>query len=159
MPYPDFEEFLAALNARRARYVVGGAHALAFHAIPRATKDIDIFFAPTAPNAARIEAAIRDFFGGARPKYATVRNLLDPDVIVQLRVAPVRIDLLNRLEGVGSFSRAWKERVDAPFGRVATHYLSLEHLIAEKSHWGRAQDLADLESLRRVRVRKPRRSR
>jgi hypothetical protein len=80
-------------------------------------------------------------------------------VIVQLGVAPVRIALLNRLEGVGPFSRAWKERVDAPFGRVATHYLSLEHLIAEKSHWGRAQDLADLESLERARRRRRRRLR
>lgn len=159
MPYRDFEEFLAALNARHARYVIGGAHALAFHAIPRATKDLDIFFAPTRPNAARVAAAIRDFFGGTRPKYASVGNLLDPRVIVQLGVAPVRIDLVNRLEGVGKFAKAWKERVDARFGQVPAHYLSLDHLIAEKAHWGRAQDLADLESLRRVQARKGRRKR
>ena len=34
MPYPDFEEFLAALNGRRVRYVVGGAHALVVEGFP-----------------------------------------------------------------------------------------------------------------------------
>lgn len=159
MPYPDFEEFLAALNGRRVRYVVGGAHALAFHAVPRATKDIDVFIDPTRPNAKRAAAAIADFFGGKAPRYASAAQLLNPRTIVQLGVAPVRIDIVNRLEGVGRFAVAWKARVDAPFGVVPAHYLSLEHLIAEKSYWGRAQDLADLAVLERVRARRERKKR
>ncbi len=43
----DFEELLESLNARKVRYLIGGAHALAFHARPRATKDLDLFVAPT----------------------------------------------------------------------------------------------------------------
>ena len=38
----DYEEFIAALNAHGARYLIVGAHAVAFHARPRATKDLDI---------------------------------------------------------------------------------------------------------------------
>jgi hypothetical protein len=151
MPYPDFEEFLGALNARGVRYLVGGAHALAHHALPRATKDIDLFIDPTEANARRTARAIRDFFGGKAPRYATAQNLLDPSAIVQLGVAPVRIDIFNRLDGVGRFSTAWRERITAPFGSVTTHYLSLEHLMAEKAYWGRPQDLADLYSLERAR--------
>ena len=42
MPSRDYEEFIGALNAHGVRYLVVGAHAVAFHARPRATKDLDI---------------------------------------------------------------------------------------------------------------------
>lgn len=37
----DYEEFVESLNASGARYLIVGAHAVAFHARPRATKDFD----------------------------------------------------------------------------------------------------------------------
>jgi hypothetical protein len=39
----DYEEFAESLNASGARYLIIGAHAVAFHARPRATKDFDVF--------------------------------------------------------------------------------------------------------------------
>ncbi len=39
MPFPDYEEFIAALNGRGVRYLVIGAYAVAFHARPRATSE------------------------------------------------------------------------------------------------------------------------
>ena len=59
----DYEEFIAALNAHGARYLVVGAHAVAFHARPRATKDLDILIESTANNARKVLDALRDFFG------------------------------------------------------------------------------------------------
>jgi hypothetical protein len=50
----DYEEFIAALNARGAWYLIVGAHAVAFHARPRATKDLDILIESTAENARKI---------------------------------------------------------------------------------------------------------
>ena len=47
MPSQDYEEFIAALNVHGVRYLVIGAHAVAFHARPRATKDLDILLEPT----------------------------------------------------------------------------------------------------------------
>ena len=44
----DYEEFIEFLNQLEARYLVVAAHAVAFHARPRATKDLDIFVEPTA---------------------------------------------------------------------------------------------------------------
>ena len=158
MAHPDYEEFVAALNAHGVRYLIGGAHAVGLYARPRATKDLDVFIAPTAANARRAEAAIRDFFGGARPKYADAKTLLDPDSIVQLGSAPVRIDLLSRLGAVPRFTDAWKRRLEARFGRVPAHYVSLDDLIAEKAHWARDQDIADLRQLERARARRRRRS-
>lgn len=55
----DYEEFIAALNAHGVRYLVVGALVVAFHARPRATKDLDIFIEPTATNAAKVLAASR----------------------------------------------------------------------------------------------------
>lgn len=152
MPHRDYEELLAAFAARRVQYLIGGAHAVALYARPRATKDLDVFVRPTRANAQRTVAAIRDFFGGVAPMYADIATLIDPDVIVQLGVAPVRVDLLSCF-GAVSFASAWKRRTDAPFGRVRAHYLSLDDLIAEKAHWDRDQDRYDLRALQRAKLR------
>ena len=61
----DYEEFIAALNAHGVQYLIVGAHAVAFHARPRATKDLDILIESTAENARKVLAALRVFFGGA----------------------------------------------------------------------------------------------
>jgi len=74
MPSQDYEEFIAALNAHGVRYLVVGAHAVAFHARPRATRDLDILIEPTPANARKALAALRDFFGGADLGY-TVEDL------------------------------------------------------------------------------------
>ena len=106
MPTQDYEEFIAALNARGVRYLVIG---VAFHARPRATKDLDVLLDPTTENARRALVALEDFFGGAELGY-TVEDLIDPQWIVQLGVAPVRIDLLSEIPGLASFEAAWSRR-------------------------------------------------
>ena len=145
----DYEEFIAALNAHGVRYLVVGAHAVAFHARPRATKDLDILIEPTAANADKVLAALKDFFGGADLGY-TVDDLTAPDWIVQLGVAPVRIDLLAEILGFSKFEDAWKNRVEARFGSVPTHYIGLDDLIHAKHSAGRLQDRADVRVLSRV---------
>lgn len=152
MSCPDFEELLGAFNARGVRYLIVGAHAVAFHARPRATKDLDLYIDPTPANARRLLAALKDFFGGAPPAYA-VSEIIDPDMIIQLGVAPVRVDLLPRLDGVERFSSAWRRRREGPFGSVTAHYLSLEDLIAAKTAANREQDRADLVHLKRAKMR------
>ena len=92
MAHPDFEELLAEFDAGQVKYLIGGAHAVALHARPRASKDIDIFIEPTRANAERAVSALARFFGGTAPRYVTVEALLDPDSILQLGVAPVRVD-------------------------------------------------------------------
>jgi Nucleotidyl transferase of unknown function (DUF2204) len=147
----DYEEFIAALNAHGVRYLIVGAYAVAFHARPRATRDLDILLEPRAENARRALAALRDFFGGADPGY-TVEDLTDPRWIIQLGVAPIRIDLLPEIPGFPGFEVAWKNRVKARFGSVAACYLGLDDLIRAKEAAGRAQDRADVRVLRRVKA-------
>lgn len=148
MKYRDFEEFIASLNASGARYLVVGAHAVAHHARPRATKDLDLFVGGDADNARRVLAAVTSFFG--TDVGYTPADLADPDVALQMGVAPVRIDVMTALSGVASFEVAWGARIDARFGDQPAHYISLPHLIATKEATGRKQDLADLIPLRRA---------
>ena len=144
----DYEEFIEFLNQLQARYLVVGAHAVAFHARPRATKDLDVFIEPTRENAERVLDAISQFLGtdlGIKPT-----DLSTPGRIVQLGVAPTRIDLMARLSGIPDFESVWQRRVDAVFGDVPAHYLSLDDLIQNKAEAGRDQDKADLKVLRRA---------
>lgn len=154
MPSQDYEEFIAALNAHGVRYLVVGAHAVAFHARPRATKDLDILIEPTVANAQRILTALRNFFGGADLGY-TVEDLINPRWIIQLGIAPVRIDLLSEISGLPTFEAAWKKRVNARFGSVETHYIGLDDLIRAKKETNRAQDRADVRILHRAKSQKP----
>lgn len=149
MRYRDFEEFLASCNAHGVKYLVVGAHAVAFHARPRATKDLDLYVEPTPENAERLLSAIRDFFGGADLGF-TVEDVTELDTVLQLGVAPVRIDLLSSLAGIEGFEQAWRQREAARYGSVDTHYISLDDLISAKQSAGRDQDRADLEQLERA---------
>lgn len=63
MASPDYEEFIAALNDNGVRYLIVGAHAVAFHARPRATKDLDILLDSAPKNARKAQAALRDYRG------------------------------------------------------------------------------------------------
>lgn len=153
----DYEEFIAEFNAHGVRYVVIGAHAVAAHALPRATKDLDVLIDPTAANARRILSALKSFFGGAELGYQ-VKDFTDPKWIVQLGVAPVRIDILARIPGCRGFRGIWSRRYHGQFGKVPTNYLSLEDLIRAKQAIGRPQDLADIESLRRAQMAVSKRS-
>ena len=146
----DYEEFIDALNDHGVRYLIVGAHAVALHARPRATKDLDILIDPTEANAAALLAAVRSFFGGADLGY-TVEDILEPRWILQLGVAPVRIDLISQIPGISSFKAAWSERVDARFGSAQAHFIGLDHLILAKQASGRKQDAADLVVLKRAR--------
>jgi predicted nucleotidyltransferase len=148
----DYEEFIESLNASGARYLIVGAHAVALHAHPRATKDLDVFIEPSSENAERVLSAIRSFLDSDLG--LSIADLTTPGNIIQLGVAPSRIDVLSRLAGIHDFQAAWESRVDAKFGDVDAHYLSLDDLIREKESAGRDQDLADLRSLRRVRDKK-----
>lgn len=149
----DYEEFLASLNGHGVRYLLVGAHAVAHHARPRATKDLEIYVEPTAENAERALAAIRAFFGGTELTIG-VADLTTPERVVQLGIAPARIDLLSSLSSIPDFAAAWERRVDARFGRVETHYIGLDDLITEKESAGRDQDRADVRALRAARGRR-----
>ena len=121
-----------------------GGYAVAFHAKPRFTKDIDLLVEPHPDNAQRLLRALHAFGFGAAGLSAD--DFTTPGRVVQLGVAPNRIDLMTAIDGV-SFADAWIGRVSGHFGAVPVFYIGKAELVRNKRATGRAQDLADVDAL------------
>ncbi|MBX9603364.1 MAG: hypothetical protein K2X35_20330 [Bryobacteraceae bacterium] len=94
------------LNANDAEYLLVGDFAVNVHGYSRSTGDIDVWVAPTAQNALRVAAALRDFgFPNATPALFT-----EPDQIVRLGVPPLRIEILTGIDGV-EFDSCYQRRI------------------------------------------------
>ena len=147
----DFEELLRLFNKHRVRYCIVGAYAVAFHARPRYTKDMDILVEPSLENGRKIIEALKVFgFGQLK---LTARDFIHPERFVQLGYEPVRVDLLTSLGGF-TFEQIWRHRAMGHYGRVRTSFIGRDELIRNKELSGRRQDQADLEKLRPVIFRK-----
>lgn len=143
-PPRDFCELLECFAASRVSVLIVGAYALAYHGAPRMTGDLDLLVQPSEENARRIIDALTAFgFGNVGLSTA---DFLQPDVVVQLGVPPVRVDLLTGISGV-SWDEAWAGRVDGELGGVPVAFIGLAEFRRNKLAAGRHQDLADLEAL------------
>lgn len=102
----------------------------------------------SAANARRTRAALVNFLGSDTPNI-TEEKLQNPRALIVLGVEPIRIDILTSIDGLSSFSLAWKRRVKGRYGNVAANYISMVDLITAKKASGRPQDLADVDLLER----------
>jgi hypothetical protein len=140
----DLREFVELLNALNVHYIVVGAYAVAYHGYPRFTADIDLFIERSHENAERLVQVIERFgFGDLN---LSADDFLDEDQVIQLGIAPNRIDLLTILSGV-NFQDAWATREQGQIEGLTVPFISKELLKRNKAATGRAQDLADLEHL------------
>ncbi len=140
----DFRDLLAEFNAHGVEYLVVGAHALAVHGFVRATKDLDVWIRPDPANASRVLTALAAF--GAPLQDLTAADLSMPGTIFQIGVAPIRIDVITSVDGLG-FEEAWASRVKAPFADQVVPVLSRDDLIRNKKAAARDQDLIDVKWL------------
>jgi hypothetical protein len=142
----DFRDFLAALIAAGARFLVVGAHALAVHGIPRATGDLDVWIATDAENCGRVWTALLRFGAPVEAMGVSRDDLQRTDQVVQMGLPPRRIDLLTAISGVG-FEEAWDGRVSHPVAGLDVPFIGRAALVRNKRAAGRAKDIADLEAL------------
>ena len=141
---PDFEDFLRLLEVHRVDYMIVGGYAVAYHGFPRFTKDIDIFFSDAGDNLVRLQAALVDF--GFQPATVPIETLAKPDAVLAVGIEPVRIDLLNRIDGV-AFKDARANAVRGRYGSVEVTFIGKEDLLRNKRASGRHRDLGDVEEL------------
>lgn len=138
----DYEEFLRLLKKHDVRYCIVGAYAVAYHAIARYTKDMDIFIEPEEENARRLVRALEEFgFTGL-----TEKDFITPGVIIQLGYEPVRIDIVTSIDGC-TFEEVWKNRVTGRYGNTEVYFIGLNELLKNKKAAGRKQDELDIEIL------------
>lgn len=148
--YPDFKELLSVLNEYRVKYLVIGAYAVAIHAQPRATKDLDILVKADAENAKALFAALAKF--GAPLQDMTAAEFAEPGPFFRMGHAPVGVDILTAIPGV-EFDAAWPRRIEDVIDQATglkASFISRDDLIAAKLAGGRAQDLADVEAIRKA---------
>lgn len=140
----DLKEFVELLNDSDVRFLIVGAFAVGYHGHPRYTSDIDIFVDKSAENAELLLKAIHKF--GFDDIGLSKEDFMKKVQVIQLGVAPNRIDMMTFLSGV-SFDEAWSSREFGELGGITLPFISREMLKRNKAATGRRQDLADLEHL------------
>ena len=143
----DWTEALVALLAEGARFIVVGAHAMAVHGVPRATQDLDVWIEATEVNAIRVWNALVRFGAPLDDLGITPADFLRLGTVIQIGLAPNRIDVLTGISGIEDFTAAWEDRVEHDVGGRTIPFLGRAALVTNKRATGRLKDLADIEAL------------
>ena len=146
----DQRDLLHALNAHKVEYLVVGGHAAIAYGSARFTGDIDVWIRRSKANSIAVFSALADFgapLEGLRPEDFNSK----PTDYFQFGVIPVRVDILQGIEGV-DFDDAWPRRVEMTIeDGLTAPYLSFEDLLHNKKTVGRPKDLADIHDLESMR--------
>lgn len=143
----DFEDLLELLARFEVRYLIIGGLAFIFHAKPRYTKDMDLWIDPDPRNVHQANQALAEF---GSPQLLSPE---DRSEILQLGVAPNRVDLLRSPEGA-DFDEAWNRRIESAYGRAPAIWIDLDSLIEIKSRIDHPRHQEDARILRLVRDRR-----
>ena len=143
--FEDFRDILVELHEAKARFVVVGGHAVAFHGHPRATKDSTCWSTPT-PTMHAVYAALAAFGAPLAAFEVNVDDFSTYDGILQLGVPPRRIDIINRAEGI-TFAEAIADGQTFEVDGRAIPVIGRAALIKNKRAVGREQDIADVKAL------------
>jgi hypothetical protein len=143
----DFEDLLALLEKHGVRHLVVGGLAFTYHAVPRYTKGMDLWIDPARNNVERANQALAEFGSPASMEAGR------PEEILQLGVAPDRIDLIRSIPGV-RFETAWKKRIRGRYGSARTNWIDIDSLIRIKSRIDHPRHREDARVLREVKRRR-----
>lgn len=140
----DFEDFISLCNSYELEYLVIGGFAVSIHGYPRTTKDLDICINKTEENAKKIVKILEDF--GFESLKFSFQDFLKDDSIAQLGYPPVRIDILNDLNGI-DFNEVFKNKRIVKMKEVPVNFIGYSELLVNKVRSGRQQDLLDIKKL------------
>jgi hypothetical protein len=140
----DWKEFIELLNAHHVDYLVVGGVAFACHAYPRFTGDLDVFIRRSPENAEAMARVLDSF--GFHSLGLTSEDFLRQASIVQLGARPLRIDIINVIDGV-TFDEAWQGRLQTELDGTPVAVIGKADLIRNKQASGRERDRLDVEDL------------
>jgi hypothetical protein len=143
----DLREFIELLNSQSVDFLIVGAHALAWHGLPRYTKDIDFLVRADFENAQALIGVLEQFGFGSLG--LQVEDFTSANQIVQLGREPNRIDLLTSISGV-NWAECWGSKVQGEMDGLSVYYLGCSAYIKNKLASGRPQDLADASRLQEI---------
>ena len=140
----DFKELLKAFAKEKVEYLIIGGYAVAKHAEPRYTKDLDIWINNAKENAERVYQALKSFgapLGGITTEDFTVHSL-----VFQIGIEPSRVDILMGLKDL-VFDDCWRRKDTATIDDIEIYFIGISDLIRNKQLVGRPQDLLDVKNL------------
>ena len=136
---------LQLLLSRKVKFLVVGAYAMGAHGYPRATGDIDIWVESSPENSAKVYQTLLDF--KAPTTQVNPKTFTRPGVIFQIGLAPRRIDIITKIDGV-DFKKAYPKRKNIAVENLRIPFLSKADLIKNKSSTGRDKDKLDVKYLK-----------
>jgi hypothetical protein len=137
------------------RYLLAGGVAANLHGSVRATRDVDLLVPKERRNMERLIAALSELPYGVARELDLEDMLAKPITIVG---DDPRVDILT-VAWVVTFEQAHASRVVRRIAGIRVPHLGLRDLLRSKQT-GRAQDIADIESLKGLasaKLRRPRR--
>lgn len=142
----DYKELLKILNKHRVKYLIAGAYAVIHYTEPRYTKDLDIWIDSEEKNAQRVYMALKEF--GAPLKDISVNDFVNPALVYQIGVEPVRIDIITGIAAM-DFGAAYKHRKVVSFDGIKVGVMGINDLVEAKKKTKRPVDAIDVAALTR----------
>jgi hypothetical protein len=143
----DFRDLLFEFSDGGVEFLLVGAFAVAFHGVPRATGDMDVFVRPSPENAKRVHEALARFGAPLDSAGVVPADFETPGMVYQMGLPPRRIDVLTEISGV-SFDEAWDSRDLVELDGRIIAVIGREELLRNKQASGRPKDIADVSRLR-----------
>jgi hypothetical protein len=144
----DYVDMARCLIDAGVDFLLVGGYAVLVHGYPRTTFDIDFWVRPDSENAKRVIQALRSF--GAPMSEISERDFDHPDIVFQIGVAPCRIDMLTKIDGV-TWEEAKPGSKTIQLDNLTIPVIGLDELIQNKKASGRPKDSADAAALERIR--------
>ena len=141
---PDFKEFVKLLIENKVEYLIVGGYAVGIHGYPRYTGDLDIWINNTTENAQRTLNCVESF--GFSSYNLSVSDFTKQGNIIQLGYPPVRIDIINQVDGV-DFTKCFKNKKDVNVEDLTLYFIGYEDLLTNKRKTARPRDIDDIENL------------
>lgn len=141
----DLIALLSLFNQYDIKYLIVGGYAIAYHAEPRYTKDLDIWISTEKDNALKVYKALAEF--GAPLKDMTPEDFEDETQYFMMGYEPCRVDILMGLPGL-KFDESWRNREQADMKGLKLYYVSREDLIRNKQIVNREIDRRDVKKLK-----------
>ncbi len=143
----DFEDFVKLLNQHHVAYMIEGGYALAFHGKPRHTGDLDIWIQNSDDNSDKLVNVIKE--SGLGSLGLTKADFLQEGYATQIGYPPLRIDILNSIDGV-NFDEAFHNNLLINIDGLDLNYIGLRDFIDNKIASGRSQDIVDLKEIKKI---------
>lgn len=140
----DYKERLQLLLEEKVEFILVVAYALATYGYPRATGDIDIWVKADENNSKKTYNALAKF--GAPLDQINMNDFVIEGVIFQIGVAPRRIDIITKIDGV-TYDEANEDKIVVEVEGLKLPVISSDKLIKNKMATGREKDELDAKLL------------